>query len=60
LVLGVLITWLQTKASIRIHRERPGSSIDVVVEKESADPETLRAFASTIRAVLPPSDSATV
>jgi hypothetical protein len=55
-VLGAIITWLETKVSVRIHRERPDSSIDVEIEKDRTDPEVLRSLVSAVRRVFSPGE----
>jgi hypothetical protein len=51
-VLGAVISWLQTRVHIKVRRERPQGSVEVEIVKESTDPETLRQVASSLADML--------
>jgi len=47
-VLGLLITWLQTKIDIKISREGGETSWSFELHKDATDPETIKEVASTV------------
>jgi hypothetical protein len=55
-VLSALVGWLQTKVRFTIRREFRGGSFEVEIEKQSADPETLRNVTATLAGLMPKSD----
>jgi hypothetical protein len=47
-VLGLLITWLQTKVDIKISREGGETSWSFELHKDATDPKTIKEVASTV------------
>jgi hypothetical protein len=47
-VLGALITWLQTKVHIKVKREAGETSFEFELTKDATDPETIKEVASTV------------
>lgn len=51
-VLGALITWLQTKIHIKVKREAGQTSFEFELTKDATDPETIEKVASTVGSLI--------
>jgi hypothetical protein len=52
-VLGALVTWLQTKVHFSIKRTDGKTSIEFSLDKDATDSATLKSIAETVAKLLP-------
>jgi hypothetical protein len=55
IVLGLLITWLQTKIDISVKHEHGETSWEFKLHKDAADPEVIKDVAATVSKLITPS-----
>ena len=51
-LLGTLVTWLQTKIDLKVHGKVKGLDVDLEVHKPSTDPEVIKDVVHTVGTVL--------
>ncbi|HZO71411.1 MAG TPA: hypothetical protein VFB60_04360 [Ktedonobacteraceae bacterium] len=52
IILGTLITWLQTKIKLKVNRKDGKTDIEFEMEKDKTDPETIKEVAKAIITLL--------